>query len=439
MRFLERRSRGGIDLDLPRPPSGAAPNAFLPSIALVPLRQHDGAPARCLVRPGEYLREGMAIGKAEGRGQCAVHSPIPGLVREIREIRLADGGRCQAVLIVLEGSFDRLGKRQERYLWRSLQRHDLVAGLREAGVVETDSPGRPLHEALKEAEGAELVVLNALECEPWLAAERTALVDRATEVLDGLAIALSVTGAKEAVAVLDATEPAARHALEKALAARDKDERPLRIVATAPRYPKDLPALLAETLGLARKGQTPAKAYFLRPTSALAAAEALAYGKPMLERYVSVGGAAVKHPGVLKVRIGTSIGDVLEERGGLVGVPERFVIGGALRGQPAYDLDSPVTKTTSAVLALSAEEVRKGREAPCVRCGSCVRGCPEGLDPDLLFRLVVRNRLEEARASGLGRCCGCGICSYLCPSRLPLAEGFIARNLRPSEEAPRAR
>jgi Na+-translocating ferredoxin:NAD+ oxidoreductase subunit C len=146
--------------------------------------------------------------------------------------------------------------------------------------------------------------------------------------------------------------------------------------------------------------------------------------KPMVERYVSLGGGALKRPTVLKARIGTPIGDLIEECGGFLGPPARLVLRGALRGHSVHDLDTPITKTSSAVIALDAEEVGSLRRAPCIRCGRCASVCPERLDPDTLFRLVERGMIARAIALGLGSCTACGACGYICPSRVPLVAAF---------------
>jgi Na+-translocating ferredoxin:NAD+ oxidoreductase subunit C len=145
-----------------------------------------------------------------------------------------------------------------------------------------------------------------------------------------------------------------------------------------------------------------------------------------VERYVSVGGAALKRPSVFKARIGTPVGDLIEECGGFLGPPARLVLCGTLRGHSVRDLDAPITKTTSAVVALDAEEVGSRLKSSCIRCGRCAEVCPERLDPDLLFRLIERGMRSRAEELGLGACTACGACGYVCPSRLPLVAAFKA-------------
>jgi electron transport complex protein RnfC len=146
MRPTRTFRHGGIEVEAGRDwtPAAPVPNAFLPNSAVVVLKQHAGAPSRCVVRRGEYVREGAIIGRAEGELGANVHAPVPGVVREIRRIALPEGGEADAVVIALEGSFNRLGKRGERYIWKSMSRADMLHTLRDRGVVCADASGMPL-------------------------------------------------------------------------------------------------------------------------------------------------------------------------------------------------------------------------------------------------------------------------------------------------------
>ncbi len=396
-----------------------APNSFLPNGAIVLLKQHAGPAARCLVRKGEYLREGMLIGKAESPLSANVHAPVPGVVRDIRRISLPEGGEAEAVVIALEGSFDRLGKREERYLWRSMARHDMLGTIRERGLVDAEPPGIPLYDLLGSGDPPSLLVLNGIESEPYLRSEACLLRDKAAEVLEGFDMARKIVSPARAVLALDA-EGAAH-----AAAAPAREDPAPELVVLEPRYPQDMERQLLEALR-PPKAPDAGRALILRPSTAYALFEAIVHAKPVLERYVTVAGGAIKRPGVFKARIGTPIGDLIEECGGFLGPPARLVLGGPVRGHAVHDLDAPVTKTCSAVLALSEEEVGSSRRNPCIRCGLCSDACPERLDPDLMYRLLDRRLLDRALDIGLGRCTLCGACGYACPSRVPLVAVFGA-------------
>jgi electron transport complex protein RnfC len=400
-------------------------NSFLPNGAVVLLKQHAGPAARCLVRKGEYVREGMLIGKAEAPASANVHAPVPGVVRDIRRIALPEGGESEAVVIALEGSFDRLGKRDERYLWKSMSKRDILNTLRERGVVDTDPPGQPLFDLLSEKEGPRLLALNAIESEPYLRSESCVIRDKAVEVFEGFDILRKVLSPERSVIALDDEADAP-------FFSGMKTENTLpEIVVLEPRYPQDMERQLLEALCGPRGGSlarpaAPPKALIVRPSTAFAIYEAIVLAKPMLERYITVAGGAIKKPAVFKTRIGTPIGDLIEECGGFLGPPSRLVLGGPIRGRAVHDLDAPITKTSSAVLALVDEEISSTRRSPCIRCGRCAEACPERLDPDLLFRLASNGKAAKALELGLDRCTLCGTCGYICPSRVPLVASFAA-------------
>jgi Na+-translocating ferredoxin:NAD+ oxidoreductase subunit C len=412
----------GLSLDFKRdwPLVSPVQNAFLPAEAVVLLRQHRGPAPRCVVRKGDFVREGQLLGKAEVEGSSPVHAPIPGSIREIREIRLPSGGSSQAVVIVLQGTFSRLGKREEKYLWTSMSQNDILGSLRDRGVIEMDGEGRPLDGLLRSSRGPVLFVLNCLVREPYLRTESTVLAERGAEVLEGFEIMRSVLEPERAVLALDSTELDLVESVKALL--QDREKAP-DCLLFPPRYPEELTRRLVESGCLPKKARKGA-IFSVNPSTALAVYEAVVHAKPLVERYVTIAGGAVKRPAVLKVRIGTPLGDLVEECGGFLGVPERLVLGGPLCGEPAYDLDMPITKLTGAVIALTRDETNRGKRVPCIRCGRCVSVCPEGLDPEALFRRITVNREGEAAALGLFRCSRCGACGYICPSRIPLVEAF---------------
>lgn len=393
------------------------PNAYLPATATVLLKQHAGQAARCVVKAGDLVREGMVLGVPEGASSAYVHSPIPGRVRSLSRIRLPAGSECDAVEILLGGSFDRLGKRPERYVWRSMRRLDILQALKNKGVVETRSPGRPLDELLEAQTRRSRLLVLALDEEPYLRSETAVMASRAREVLEGARIVASVT---EAVAISFLVDGEVQGRLPPDYLGADAKE------GEAPSLELHrVPPFLPGSLGGARGASGPE--LLLLPSTLLAVYEAVVEAKSFVERHVTVAGAAIRRPAVLKARIGTPIGDLIEECGGFLETPERLVLGGPLTGLPARDLDMPVTKTVGAVLALTPPETRGGRPRPCIRCGRCREHCPVSIDPERIHRDLLGGRVEAARTAGLGSCISCGLCSYVCPSRIELSQGFTAR------------
>ena len=414
---------GGIKIDTGEEWSerGTVENAFLPNGAIIFLKQHAGRQARCVVRRGEYVREGMVIGRADGPDSANVHSSIPGVVRDIIVATLPEGGHAEAVVVALEGSFDRLGRRGERYLWKTMGRNEILATLRDRGVVDTELPGYPLFDLLGERHDIDMLIINAVETEPYQRAESRLLGDHGAEVDEGIAILHRILNPRRIVL-------AGNDALS-ASATTAPDIPSIERLALDPRHPQDMPTQLIEAIAGQRATRAARKqllkgSVIVRPSTAFAIYEAVMLAKPMVERYVSISGGALKRSAVLKARIGTPIGDLIEECGGFLGPPARLVLRSALRGHAVHDLDTPITKTTSAVIALTSEEIGSQRSTPCIRCGRCAAICPEMLDPDSLYRLVERGLVSRAVALGLGSCTVCGSCGYVCPARIPLVAAF---------------
>ncbi len=399
-------------------------NAILPSTATVPMVQHLGTPAHCVVRVGERVREGMLIGKPQGIISAGVHSPIPGVVTGIREVDLAQGSRCQAAVIDLGGEFDRLAyKRGPASGERS--ESEILALLEEMGVVGLGGAGFPSHVKLRPPKGLSIehLLVNGIECEPYLAGDFRLMVERPREIVEGIRIAARLLRPRS---ILIGIQELYAEAIEAMRGACRESGLPMEVVSLPAKYPLGderqlVKALVGRTLAAGMLPLSEGLVVFSVATL-VAVYEAVALEKPLFERVVTVSGGAVREPANLKVRIGTPIGALLAECGGLNGVPERVVVGGPFTGSAVYDLDTPVTKSTTALLALSAEEVRPGRRTSCISCGRCASVCPSGLDPSRLLKLVGRDLYADARREGLLDCSECGCCSYVCPAHLPLVE-----------------
>lgn len=390
-------------------------NAFLPINAYIPLRELDQE-AKIIVTEGMEVREGQLLARGEAKGSANVHSSVPGYVRRI--IR-TDGERPACVVVALAGSFSILGKRPERYLWKSLNRADFIHIVQEKGLVQT-STGSPLHELLHACHDGDgqTLVLNALEMDPCRRTEEAVLVSRLPDVLDALAMLQKILKPASVTIAVDQSFPQD----EKATLERQAAERGASVAVFKRRFPQDMPVLIDRALR--PEGAAGAPSFVVEPTTAVALHDAVVANKAHVEVYVHVGGGAVKASRVLKARLGTPIGELIEECGGLTGKPDRVVLNDALRGPLASSLDVPVGKTTRAVLALTREETRSARELPCVHCGACVKVCPEGLRPYMIQKLAASGRAAEAEAEGLSRCILCGACSYVCWSRIPLVRNF---------------
>lgn len=402
-------------------------NAAIPSLSVVPLRQHPGPAARALVAKGDVVREGMMIGRAENPLAAHVHSPVPGVVREIREITLADGSSSPAVFIELGGEFDRLGKPAVVHPWDQLTPARLLAALQDAGVVGMGGEMQPVHSKYQLPDGVSLdaLVINGAECEPYVSCEHRIMLERTDELVEGMQILHRILGPRR---VHVGVQKDKRDALDALAAATEKAGVAYHVTSLPLRYPAgDEKQLVRTLLGHeVPSGGTPLDvgALVVNISTVLAVYEAVALRKPLFERVVTVAGGAIRRPGNLKVRIGITVGELIQECGGLTEMPARIVVGGPLRGSSIDDMDTPITKGTSAVLALLQDEIHEAPHTACIQCGRCVRACPMGLQPIQLKRLLDHGRNEDARANGLLDCQECGSCSYVCPAHIPLAQSL---------------
>jgi len=428
MKNMRGLSRGGVELPRRAPYTHQGiENAYLPIQARVPVpASPEGRDARILVSEGQELREGQLIARAEGKGAANIHSPIPGYVRRIERKRGRDGLPISEVVISLAGAFSISGKRQERYIWKSLNKGDILHIIQDKGVVQA-STGKPVYDLLhaRFEGGHPRLVINALEMDPYRRVEEAILIERLPALLDACDIVAKVLKPR---AVYCAVERGLDKAIVEAIeAAAAEAELPIEIRAVPRRYPADMSSIVARQLADAEgENYMPAEWISLEPSVLLAVHDAVVLNKAHMEQYVYVGGGAINEARVVKARIGSPIGDLIEECGGFRGEAASVVVNDPLCGWAAADLDEAVDKRTRSVIALSPEEAHRAPLRPCVRCGSCVDACPEGLEPYMLYKLIAAGRRDEAMELGLGRCSSCAACSWACWSRLPLVTAFDA-------------
>jgi electron transport complex protein RnfC len=418
--------------------------ACVPAEVLLPLRQHAGEPAACLVSAGQFVDEGQLIGRGQGPRAADVHASIPGVVRQVREMRLPDGAASLAVLIALQGEFRLTGRARRPLDWKELSREQLLQRLEEAGVVGPD--GVPAASRLREAGRAGLLVVSGVESEPYLSCGQRIMVEKAPEVLSGAAIAASILGAGAICIGVEANKP---DALQAATAAAEAVAATstfgIEVIALDDRYPLEEESLLLRSLAGCRSlaghrspadhrsgaergpGGRPSEqgSVVLEVGTLLAIFEAVTQAMPQIERVVTVAGEVVRRPGNLKARLGTAVSALLEECG-LLRAPARVIAGGPMRGFALDGLDTPLTKGMRGILALSRREILPAVRTPCIGCGRCGEACPWGLRPDELYKWLEHGEMAEAFERGLEACTECGCCAFVCPARIPLVQGLAA-------------
>jgi electron transport complex protein RnfC len=395
--------------------------------------QHTGSRAYPIVSVGEHVKEGMLIGRGQGQGSANIHATVPGRVVRMVSWKMAEGQTNDALVIRMEGSFEKLGKREEQYPWTGLSPFELQRIISDYGIVEMEGGGRPVSDILSALHSVQTPITLAVCCvfdDPWFAADYVLCRERLKAVAEGAVI----TGRAGRVSrIIYAVSRRERELGTRFLEESDAYDIPASMVLVGSRYPqhnrRELELVLRD-YGK-KEGSELGTILILGPATLAAIHDAVKLKKPILDRYVGVGGSAVKHPQVMKVRIGTRIGEVFAECGGFVDKPKRIAFGSPLSGRSVTDLDEPVVKTSYAVFALLKRQVGGTAARNCIGCGECRMVCPVGLDPEELYKqALVMNKNGEWTGGRAGECHGCGCCEVVCPSRLALSSVIFNYGLR---------
>jgi len=444
--------RGGISIEDSAVPSrDSCVTAFLPSLSMIPLIQHSGGRAYPVVTVGEMVKEGMVVGRGQGPGSANVHATVPGRVIRMVSYRSAGGQMRDGILIRMEGSFEKLGKRQEIFSWEGMLPYDIQRTISDYGIVEMEGGGRPVSDIISSFRSAPEPITLVVSCvfdDPWLAADYVLCRERAKAVAEGAVITARTCRVSRIIYAVSQDE---KELGEDLLAAGGKWAIPTSMVLVGSRYPQRNRRELELVLrNYGKKEDLELGSLFtLGPATLAAIYDAVKIRKPILERYIAVGGSAVKQPQVMKVRIGTRFRELFAECGGFKGAPKSIAVGSPVLGWPIADLDEPVIKTSYAVFAL-LEGFRQESRAGCISCGECRNVCPVGLDPEELYKStlidpkgnsrqnisggmvpgssVERSAMSPDRRADAYRplCHGCGCCELVCPSRLPLSTAIVS-------------
>lgn len=419
-----RKLKGGIHPKDNKNKNAASVNeAKLPDTVVIPLAQHIGKAAKPVVKVGDAVKTGQLIGSAEGFISANVHSSISGKVKAIQSLpHPVFGSNVDCVVIDSDGKDEKYDNIYQLRNYNMFSAEEIQKIVLDAGIVGLGGATFPSHVKLSPPKDKKIktVILNGAECEPYLTADHSLMIKRAKDLLDGLKIIMRAVNAKKGIVAIEANKPDCIALMNAAVA----EEENIEVCELAVRYPQGGEKQLIKVVldKEVPSGALPMDVGVVvqNVSTALAVYEAVVLGKPLYERVVTVCGGACKEAGNWKVRIGTSVKDLIVQAGCYSQDPKKIILGGPMMGVAVPTTDIPLIKGSSGVLLLSEREVATEKERPCIRCGRCIKACTLGLLPYHLAKLSEKDRIEEMQENNIMDCLECGCCSYICPAKKPI-------------------
>lgn len=401
---------------------------YLPKGDLVyPVSQHIGGPAVPVVESGERVLEGQLIAEASGYISANIHASVSGIVKAI-EPRMTVSGNLVPSIVIENDHLYECVPAEQMVSWKEMEPGEKIQRIQAAGIVGMGGAGFPTHVKLsvKNPKKIRYVIVNCSECEPYLTSDYRRMVENPEWLTEGLKMVLSLFERAVGIFAIEDSKRDAITALQKASGAEKRME--VKVLKT--KYPEGAERMLIYTCAgkEINSSMLPADVgcIVLNVDTVCAIYQALAYGRPLTERIVTVTGKALKDPRNFSVRIGTSFSELLEAAGGFSKEPKKLIAGGPMMGISLFDLEVPVIKTSSALLCMSKDDTARFEPGACIRCGYCAEACPEHLIPTKLADLAEHFQEEEFRRMNGMECMECGSCSYICPARRNLTQSIKA-------------
>jgi electron transport complex protein RnfC len=417
--------RGGVhpydgkDLSKDKPIKAVLPKGDL----VYPLSQHIGAPAKPIVEKGDKVLTGQKIAEAGGFVSAPIYATVSGTVKAIEPRRVVTGDNVMSIIIENDGLYDEV-EYPERKPLEEMTREEIIDCIKEAGIVGMGGAGFPTHVKLspKEPEKIDYVIANCAECEPYLTSDYRRILEEPEKLIGGLKVSLQLFENARGILAVEDNKPDCIALLKKLT----KDEPRITVKTLKTKYPQgaERQLIYATTGREINSSMLPADAGCIvnNVDTVVAIYHAVIEGKPLMYRIVTVTGDAIADPRNFLVRIGTNYHELIEEAGGFKEEPEKIISGGPMMGFGIFNLDVPTTKTASALLCLTHDDVSAMEPSPCINCGRCVEVCPGRVVPRLLA-VYAEHYDEEAFLAHDGmECCECGCCSYVCPAKRPLTQ-----------------
>ena len=420
---------GGLRLPANKQQSTATPiqHPPLPRRLVLPLQQHIGEPARPCVEAGQRVLKGQLIAEAGSTISAALHAPTSGVVVEVSEQPYPHPSGLTAPAIVIESDgAEEWATRVPLSDYSSLCGVEVLERIRQSGIAGLGGAGFPTAAKLASRAQDDLhtLIINGAECEPYISADDLLMRERAVELVEGIEVLMHVLQPQQVLVGIEDDKPQAIAAVQAAIG-----ERNIRLQAIPTRYPSGGERQLIQVLTGREvpSGGLPADIGMLcvNVATAVAVADAVLRGQPLISRITTLAGAALARPCNVEALIGTPVGELLDFAGVDLDKLDRLILGGPLMGDSLPSLDAPLLKTANCLLAATREELPLPAPAmPCIRCGDCAQVCPASLLPQQLYFFAEDH--ERLVAHNLFDCIECGACAYVCPSSIPLVQYYRA-------------
>ncbi len=399
--------------------------APIPPLLTIPLRQHTGAIAKPVVRPGAKVLKGQMLGQADSYISAAIHASTSGTVLAVEARPVPHPSGLPDLCVVLESDGADQWIERQALDYRNCDPSEVRNALRNAGIVGLGGAAFPSAVKLNPNAQAPLhtLILNGAECEPWITCDDLLMRERAAHIVDGLRIMAHLLQPQQVLIGIEDDKPEAISAMRSACLGTSYQVCPVPTL-----YPsgsvKQLVKLLTGKETPPQGLPTDVGVQCFNVATAYAVHRAIQHGEPLISRVVTVTGQ-VQQPQNLEARLGTPFAALVEQGGGYLPGVERLIMGGPMMGFALHHDELPVTKATNCILAAGAAHLAPEQPTlPCIRCAACVEVCPANLLPQQLYWFAQGNEFDKAKAHHLFSCIECGCCSYVCPSHIPLVQYY---------------
>ena len=394
-------------------------------LMVYPLSQHIGAPAEPVVEIGEHVLVGQLIAKETGFVSSPIYSSVSGTVKAIEPRRIITGDHVKSIVIENDGAYDEV-EFTPNPDYTKLSREEIVSLIQKAGIVGMGGAGFPTHVKVspKEPDKIEYIIANCAECEPYLTSDYRIMIETPEKLVEGLRIELSLFNNARGILAVEDNKPDCIKILKELT----KNDEKITVIGLKTKYPQgsERHLIFATTKRAINSSMLPADAGCIvnNVDTICSIYQAVVEGRPLLHRIVTVTGDCVKKPQNFRIPIGTNYHELIDEAGGFIKEPEKIVSGGPMMGFAIFDLDVPATKTSSALLCLSKDQISSATETACINCGRCVEVCPGRVVPSKLADFAQNGNREMFEKYNGMECCECGCCSYICPAKRYLTQSI---------------